>query len=735
MKHTLTARALLLSLLAMVLLARPALALSWQITTVDSAGSVGLFTSLALDSAGRPHISYFDSTNNDLKYARWDGNSWQTITVDSAGLVGYSTSLALDSLGHPHISYFDWTNNDLKYAHWDGSSWQTTTVDSAGDVGEFTSLALDSLGHPHISYYDRTNRSLKYTRWDGSSWQTTMVESGGEFKNVGWYTSLALDSAGRPHISHFDNSDADLKYARWDGSSWQTSTVDSAGLVGEFTSLALDSLGRPHISYHDSTNNDLKYARWNGSSWQTSTVDSAGNVGWDTSLALDSAGHPHISYHDRTNNDLKYARWDGSSWQTSTVDSAGDVGESTSLALDSAGRPHISYFDLTNRDLKYTLGLLDNTPPLISPSVAGTPGNNGWYASDVTLSWTVVDDESPISSQNGCDPVMVNADTAGITFTCTATSAGGSSSGSVTIKRDATAPTLSAAATSSPSPAGWYNSDVTVHFTCEDGLSGVASCPGDEILSSEGAAVSSTAQTATDQAGNTSAPSNVVTVQIDKTPPVVTVTGVSNGASYPLGSVPEAGCETTDALSGVATPATLSGSGGNPGGTGSFTATCSGALDHAGNSGGASVTYSVLYNWSGFFQPVDNLPTVNTVNAGQAIPVKFSLGGDYRLNIFASGYPKVQPVSCGGNGSDSSSIEETVTAGNSSLQYDPATGVYTYVWKTDKAWGGACRQLVVRLVDGSEHVALFQFNGKGRSADDDGEEALAQQLFLPLVGR
>jgi hypothetical protein len=29
------------------------------------------------------------------------------------------------------------------------------------------------------------------------------------------------------------------------------------------------------------------------------------------------------------------------------------------------------------------------------------------------------------------------------------------------------------------------------------------------------------------------------------------------------------------------------------------------------------------YAWNGFFQPMDNPPTVNTVKAGSAVPVKF----------------------------------------------------------------------------------------------------------------
>src|SRR6185295_6038373 len=55
------------------------------------------------------------------------------------------------------------------------------------------------------------------------------------------------------------------------------------------------------------------------------------------------------------------------------------------------------------------------------------------------------------------------------------------------------------------------------------------------------------------------------------------------------------------------------------------------------------------YSFTGFFQPVDNLPTLNVASAGSAIPVKFSLGGNQGLNIFAAGYPASSPIDCDAN--------------------------------------------------------------------------------------
>lgn len=251
---------------------------------------------------------------------------------------------------------------------------------------------------------------------------------------------------------------------------------------------------------------------------------------------------------------------------------------------------------------------------------------------------------------------------------------------------------------------GWNNSDVTVNWSCSDSGSGAVAASISQTLSSEGANQSATG-TCEDHAGNLASDTQSG-INIDKTAPAVAVTGVTNGASYILGSVPAAGCSTTDALSGVAATASLNLSGGP---VGSITAACSGATDIADNASASSTaTYSVIYSWSGFLKPVDNLPTLNQAKAGSAIPVKFSLAGNQGLSIFMAGYPASQKINCD-SAAAVDTIEETVNAGSSSLSYDATADQYNYVWKTDKAWGGTCRQLTVRLIDGTTYSAIFKF--------------------------
>ena len=159
-------------------------------------------------------------------------------------------------------------------------------------------------------------------------------------------------------------------------------------------------------------------------------------------------------------------------------------------------------------------------------------------------------------------------------------------------------------------------------------------------------------------------------------------------------------------MSGVATSAALTLTGGTTNGVGTFSVSCAGALDKAGNAGAASASYAVHYVFSGFLSPMDNPPMVNALRAGQTVPVKFSLMGDRGLGVLLN--VTSTATSCV-NGSVVDLTELTVTnPGASVFAYDAVTGQYQFNWKTDRGWAGTCRRLSVRLDDGTVHTAEFR---------------------------
>jgi hypothetical protein len=97
-----------------------------------------------------------------------------------------------------------------------------------------------------------------------------------------------------------------------------------------------------------------------------------------------------------------------------------------------------------NRILQGTLKLaeVDATAPVVTHTVTGAKGASGFYSGRVDVKFNVVENDSRILSQSGCDATAVTEDTAGKTITCKVTSRGGTTTDSVTIKRDDTAPAL-----------------------------------------------------------------------------------------------------------------------------------------------------------------------------------------------------------------------------------------------------------------------------------------------------
>jgi len=163
---------------------------------------------------------------------------------------------------------------------------------------------------------------------------------------------------------------------------------------------------------------------------------------------------------------------------------------------------------------------IDLTAPTLSTSSTPRANSYGWNKTDVTAKYTAKDTLSGLATPSSGSHVFTD-EGANQSTTFTATdNAGNTTTKTVTVNIDKTKPTI----TGSPSPTansyGWNNTDVIVHFTGSDALSGIATVTPDVTISSEGTNKSATG-TATDKAGNR-ASTTVRGINIDKTAPTVT---------------------------------------------------------------------------------------------------------------------------------------------------------------------------------------------------------------------
>jgi hypothetical protein len=165
---------------------------------------------------------------------------------------------------------------------------------------------------------------------------------------------------------------------------------------------------------------------------------------------------------------------------------------------------------------------IDGTSPEIGHTQSPAANTNGWNNSNVTVHFVCSDALSGIAT---CTPdQVVSTEGKDQIVTGTATdSAGNSATDPASVSIDKTPPTIAAAADRAANPAGWYDDDVTVGFTCTDpapaaGIepSGIDSCPAPKVLG-EGANQSASG-TAADAAGNT-ASDGVSGISVDKTAP------------------------------------------------------------------------------------------------------------------------------------------------------------------------------------------------------------------------
>jgi hypothetical protein len=191
---------------------------------------------------------------------------------------------------------------------------------------------------------------------------------------------------------------------------------------------------------------------------------------------------------------------------------------------------------------------------------------------------------------------------------------------------------------------------------------------------------------------------------VDRTPPTIVIATPAAGAVYTQNQLVAADYSCADEPGGAGVAScqgtVLAGSPIDTATIGSKTFTVS-ATDGARNASVASRDYSVVYDFAGFFSPVAAYPTVNGVRAGDLIPLKFSLHGNHGLNILSPGFPAWVP--CG------STPPGDTAAATAKLSYNAVNDRYTDSISTNKSWAGTCRDLLVKLADGTTRRARFTF--------------------------
>lgn len=355
----------------------------WHHAVVARADDVYSPTSLALGhgSHKHPNIAFRDSSSPvsaDIKHLRYLEGFWRTETAALGTDAMTNSSLAIDTAGIPHLAYThsvspDWDDHRyVIHAHRSGGAWQHDVVD--GHVrpydlylndGRFFKPALalapdDQAGLCYVNrtyYYDMGMDLIP----DGETLQYAGPPAAATLETVDPYAirehALDIDAAGNPGVAYvLRDGDDRLRYdgatagGPWSG---EVETVDS------FSRIALevsDTDDQPRICYVctvDPGPHGIHYARYDGSAWQISTVTGAGNVGDHISMALDSGGRPWICYHEATADELRCATPDGLGWEVMTVDDTFHAGQYCDIAVDTYDRAHISYFDETNGYIKY----------------------------------------------------------------------------------------------------------------------------------------------------------------------------------------------------------------------------------------------------------------------------------------------------------------------------------------------------------------------------------------------
>lgn len=295
-------------------------------------GNRGTYASMAVAGDGTVWAAYQDVNLENLRYARRDPltGEWTNNTADGGGAPsgtgGMFASLAIDATSSPVVAHYDSGNQALRVARWNGTAFTADFVDQGepgtdaegaeveANVGMYADLEIRD-GVEYIAYYDSTHGNLKLA-WgvSGGAYSIEVVDDGGGSKlvegggDVGAWPDIVVQD-GQLWISYHDVGNQDLVLASGVPGNWTIETIDNGEFVGADSEIFLNGTA-PSIAYFDGRNNDMKLATKVGDHWQIETLAGAdGALGFHNEVVL-AGGAYYAACYDYTSRTVWFDRLD-----------------------------------------------------------------------------------------------------------------------------------------------------------------------------------------------------------------------------------------------------------------------------------------------------------------------------------------------------------------------------------------------------------------------------------------
>ena len=252
--------------------------------------------SIAVDSSGAPHVALVSNPLegvSTLIYLSLSGSQWQQQTVTNDSVAG-GPQLAIDALDNPHVAYFESPENLLEHAFFDGSQWQIEDTNSSAYP---TSMRIAKDGTVHVAGV--TGSQVCEERGLNGVWNGECFDS--YFGNQAF---VGFQADGSPEIAYIGPGNQSIELASFDGTSWSSVPVVEAGTLGLYVidniSFATDTqgLGSLFFSGDGPKQNTIFYAHQQGDgSWPVTDLGGNKFVNFlSLAISLDPANLPHLVF-------------------------------------------------------------------------------------------------------------------------------------------------------------------------------------------------------------------------------------------------------------------------------------------------------------------------------------------------------------------------------------------------------------------------------------------------------